>query len=65
MLWEKVGMDVVRMPSKGGKNYIVLARDGFSGWVEGQARASNIESSSKVSLGGCYLQTRDFREVGS
>ena len=36
-VWEKVGVDVVYMPPNEGKRYIVLARDDFSGWVEGRA----------------------------
>jgi transposase InsO family protein len=41
-LWEKVGVDVVHMPlGKGGKRYLVLARDDLSGWIEGRALTSN------------------------
>ena len=36
-MWQKVGLDVVHMPACRGKHYIVMARDDFSGWVEGRA----------------------------
>jgi hypothetical protein len=39
-VWEKVGLDVVHMPSSGGYKYIVFARDDLSGWVEGRALTS-------------------------
>jgi hypothetical protein len=38
MVWEKIGVDSVYMPSSvEGYGYIVFARDGLSGWVEGRA----------------------------
>ena len=40
MLWEKVGLDVVHMPSSGGYKYIVFACDDLSGWVEGRVLTS-------------------------
>ena len=36
-MWQKVGLYVVHMPAYRGKHYIVMARDDFSGWVEGRA----------------------------
>ena len=36
-LWEKVGVDVVHMQPVRGKNYLVVARDDFSGWAEARA----------------------------
>ena len=36
-IWEKWGLDVVHMPSWKGYQYMVLARDDLSGWVEGRA----------------------------
>ncbi len=39
-LWEKVGLDVVRMPPCKGKKYLVVARDDLSGWVEARALSS-------------------------
>ena len=47
-LWEKVGVDIVHMPSCQGKNYLIMARDDLSGWVEGRAIASaNSETVAK------------------
>ena len=40
-MWDKVGVDVVHMPPSEGKHYLVLARDDFSGWVEGRALRTN------------------------
>jgi RNase H-like domain found in reverse transcriptase/Integrase zinc binding domain/Reverse transcriptase (RNA-dependent DNA polymerase) len=38
MVWDKVGMDIVLMPkADDGSEYLVLARDDLSGWVEGRA----------------------------
>jgi hypothetical protein len=38
MVWAKIGVDVVYMPpTLGGYGFIVFARDGLSGWVEGRA----------------------------
>ena len=39
-LWQKVGLDVVYMPSVEGKKYLVVARDDLSGWVEARALSS-------------------------
>lgn len=39
-LWQKVAMDIVYMPSREGKRYLILARCDFSGWVEGRAIAN-------------------------
>ena len=39
-LWEKVAVDVVHMPASYGYEYLVLAREDVSGWVEGRALAS-------------------------
>jgi hypothetical protein len=37
-VWEKLGLDVVYMPTTGdGYRFLVLARDDLSGWVEGRA----------------------------
>jgi hypothetical protein len=36
IMWEKVGVDVVRMPNSGGCEHIAFARDDLSGWVEGR-----------------------------
>jgi hypothetical protein len=38
-MWTKVGLDVVHMPSCQGKEYLVVARDDLSGWVEARALA--------------------------
>lgn len=35
--WQKVGVDIVRMPKDQGRKYLVLARSDLSGWVEGRA----------------------------
>ena len=38
MMWDKVGVDVVKMPKAfDGSMYLVFARDDLSGWVEGRA----------------------------
>jgi hypothetical protein len=37
MVWAKVGVDIVYMPMSGAGNYLILARDDLSGWVEGKA----------------------------
>ena len=34
--WRKVGVDIVYMPPDLGFNFMVLARDDFTGWVEGR-----------------------------
>ena len=40
VMFEKIGLDVVHMPSCNGKNYLVIARDDLSGWLEARALAS-------------------------
>jgi hypothetical protein len=46
--WEKIGVDVVYMPSAPGGGYIVFARDDLSGWVEGRAiKAANSSNVAK------------------
>jgi hypothetical protein len=37
--WQKIGVDIVHMPKHKGKNYLVMARDDLSGWVEARALA--------------------------
>ena len=37
LCWAKVGLDVVYMPSREGKKFLVAARDDLSGWVEARA----------------------------
>jgi hypothetical protein len=44
-LWEWVSIDVVHMPREKGKEYLVLAREGLSGWVEGRALSKNNAAS--------------------
>jgi Integrase zinc binding domain len=45
---EKVGVDVVHMPTSGNYGYIVFARDDLTGWVEGRALlAANSKSVAK------------------
>ena len=39
-LWEKVAVDVVHMPMDHGKNFLVVARDDLSGWVEAEPLTS-------------------------
>jgi len=39
-LFEKIGLDVIHMPPCKGKNYLVVARDDLSGWVEARALLS-------------------------
>jgi len=39
-LFEKIGLDVIYMPPCKGKNYLVVARDDLSGWVEARALSS-------------------------
>lgn len=36
-MWQKVGLDIVHMPSSQGMKYLVVARDDFSGWPEARA----------------------------
>ena len=36
-MWQKVAVDVVHMPQKDNMNYLVVARDDFSGWPEARA----------------------------
>jgi hypothetical protein len=38
-LFEKIGLDIVHMPSCAGKHYLVIARDDLSGWPEARALA--------------------------
>ena len=40
-LWESITVDVVFMPMNQGKNYLVIAREYLSGWVEARAIANN------------------------
>ena len=48
LLWEKVGLDVVHMPTRQGKSYLVVARDDLSGWVEARALSkANSENVAK------------------
>jgi transposase InsO family protein len=42
---DKWALDVVYMPSADGKNFLVLAREDVSGWVEGKAIANNDSAS--------------------
>jgi hypothetical protein len=45
-LFRRIGLDLVEMPrAEGGENYIVIARDDFSGWVEAAA-IKNKESAT-------------------
>ena len=44
--WQKVAVDVVHMPLRENKNYLVVAHDDFSGWPE--ARASSAATSMAV-----------------
>ena len=37
LCWAKVGLDVVYMPPKEGKKFLVAARDDLSGWIEARA----------------------------
>ena len=47
IVWAKI--DVVYMPNVGAYKYIVFARDGLSGWVEGRAlTAANSKNMSKL-----------------
>jgi len=39
-LFEKIGLDVIYMPPCKGKNYLVVARDDLSRWVEARALSS-------------------------
>ena len=39
-LFEKIGLDIVQMPSCEGKSYLVVAREDLSGWVEARALSS-------------------------
>ena len=39
-LFEKIGLDIVQMPACQGKNYLVVAREDLSRWVEARALAS-------------------------
>ena len=36
-MWQKVAIDVVYIPQKDNMNYLVVARDDFSGWPEARA----------------------------
>ena len=36
-MFEKVGLDIVYMPPCKGRNYLVVAREDLSGWVEARA----------------------------
>jgi hypothetical protein len=36
-MFHKIGLDVVYMPSPNGKNFLVMARDDLSWWVESKA----------------------------
>lgn len=38
--WQKVALDIVKMPSKNGKTCMLLMRDDLTGWVEGAALSS-------------------------
>ena len=58
-VWDKVGLDVVHMPSSGGYKYIVFARDDLSGWLEGRALTS--ASSKSVAK---FLQEDVFARHG-
>lgn len=40
-LWEAIGIDVVYMPHCKGKQFLVVAREYLSGWVEGRALSNN------------------------
>ena len=39
-MFEKIGLDVVHMPSCNGKNYLIMARDDLLGWLEARALAN-------------------------
>jgi len=46
--FQKVGVDVVHLPSSSGYKYVVFARDDFTGWLEGRAlTAANSKSVAK------------------
>ena len=45
-MWQKMAVDVVHMPLRENKNYLVVARDDFSGWPE--ARALSAATSMAV-----------------
>jgi hypothetical protein len=60
-LFEKIGLDIVQMPPCQGKNYLVVAREDLSGWVEARALAkANSASVAKfiwedvVCRHGCF-----------
>ncbi len=45
LLWQKIGLDVVHMPPYRNKEYLVVARDDFSGWSEAKTlRNTNSEA---------------------
>ncbi len=45
-MWQKIGFDIIRISICQRKNYIVMTRDDFLGWVEerafGTANLTNI-----------------------
>jgi len=54
-LFEKIGLDVIHMPPCKGKNYLVVARDDLSGWVEARALSSaNSLWEDVVCRYGCF-----------
>ena len=47
-IFEKIGLDVVYMPLCNSKNFLVVARDDLSRWLEARALASaNLEAIAK------------------
>ena len=40
VMFQKIGLDIVHMPACSGKDYLVVARDDLSGWVEARALAN-------------------------
>lgn len=39
-VWQRVGVDIIYMPPRAGKKFLVVARCDLSGWVEGRPLAS-------------------------